>query len=98
MSKNKLAYHFNTGALLEAQILSTGDWVQVTSNWFRSYAGNRRVNGETYIGPIFFEGTNYLYEGPLNGQIISIEGANTKELKKVRKTSKFAYSNEWEEN
>jgi hypothetical protein len=48
------------------------------------------------VGPIFYEGTNYLYEGYLTGQIISIEGVNTKELKKVRKNSKFAYSNEWD--
>lgn len=94
LNKNKLVYHFDTGKTLEVQ-MSTGDWVEVTSNHFRSYAGNRRVMGEEYVGPIFYEGTNYLYEGYLNGKIINIEEANTANLKKIKKTSKFAYSNEW---
>jgi hypothetical protein len=95
MSKNKLTYYFDAGAYLEVQ-MSTGDWAEVTSNQFRSYAGNRRINGETYEGPILYEGTNYLYEGPLNGKLISIEEMNTKDLRKVNKRSKFAYSNEWD--
>lgn len=94
MSKNKLVYYFDAGKTLEVQ-MSTGDWAEVTSNHFRSYAGNRRISGETYEGPVFYEGTNYLYEGPLNGQIVNVEDANQKELRKVRKNSKFAYSNEW---
>lgn len=96
MSKNKLVYHFNTANHLEVQNNSTGDWVQSTCNWFRSYAGNRRINGETYEGPIFYEGTNFLYEGPLNGKIIDIDLIDDpKSLKKVRKTTRFSYSNEW---
>jgi hypothetical protein len=95
MSKNKLTYYFDAGAHLEVQ-MSTGDWAEVTSNQFRSYAGNRRINGETYKGPVLYEGTNYLYEGPLNGKLISIEEVNKKDLRKVNKRSKFAYSNEWD--
>ena len=96
MSKNKLVYHFNTAAHLEVQNNSTGDWVQSTCNWFRSYAGNRRINGETYEGPIFYEGTNFLYEGPLNGKIIHLdEGQDVKLLRKVRKNSWFSWANEW---
>ena len=96
MSKNKLVYHFNTAAHLEVQNNSNGDWVQSTCNWFRSYAGNRRINGETYEGPIFYEGTNFLYEGPLNGKIIDIDLIDDpKSLKKVRKTTRFSHSNEW---
>lgn len=96
MSKNKLVYHFNTAAFLEVQNHSNGDWLQTTCNWFRSYAGNRRIGGETYEGPIFYEGTNYLYEGPLNGKIINIDEIDdVKSLKKVRKTTKFSHSNEW---
>jgi hypothetical protein len=98
MNKNKLVYHFDTSTVLQVQNVSNGDWVEVTSNWFRSFAGNRRIKGEEYIGPIFYEGTNYLYEGPLNGQIISIDEIDTNNLKKVKKTSKFAYSNEWLES
>jgi|TARA_B100000085_G_C18493171_1_gene492140 hypothetical protein len=95
MSKN-LAYHFNTASHLEVQNNSNGDWVQVTCNTFRSYAGNRRVNGETYIGPLFYSGTNLLYEKPLNGKIIHLkEEDDVKNLKEVRKNSRYAYSNEW---
>lgn len=95
MSKNKLVYYFDTGKTLEVQ-MSTGDWAETTSNHFRSYAGNRRIGGEVYVGPIFYEGTNYLYEGPLNGKLVSIEEANKSKLKQVKKNSKFAYSNEWD--
>lgn len=96
MSKNKLVYHFNTANHLEVQNHSNGDWVQTTCNWFRSYAGNRRIAGQIYEGPIFYEGTNYLYEGPLTGQIISIDDiTDTKSLRKVRKNSRLAYANEW---
>jgi len=96
MSKIKLVYHFNTAAHLEVQNDSNGDWVQTTCNWFRSYAGNRRINGETYEGPIFYEGTNYLYEGNLTGKIIVNDDIiDPKLLRKVRKTTRFSYSNEW---
>jgi len=96
MSKNKLVYYFDTAANLEVENHNNGDWVQVTCNWFRSYAGNRRIGGEEYVGPIFYEGTNYLYEGPLNGKIINIDEIDdAKSLKKVRKTTKFSHANEW---
>jgi len=83
MSKIKLVYYFNVASFLEVQNASNGDWVQVTCNWFRSYAGNRRINGETY-------------EGPLTGKLLNIEEVNDlKSLRKVRKNSRFAFSNEW---
>lgn len=95
MSKN-LVYYFNTAAHLEVENHSNGDWVQVTCLTFRSYAGNRRVNGEVYEGPILYRDTNMLYEGPLTGYIVSLEeGEDTSHLRKVRKNSRFAYSNEW---
>ena len=96
MSKNKLVYHFNTANHLEVQNHNNGDWVQTTCNWFRSYAGNRRINGKVYEGPIFYEGTNLLYEGNLTGKVILNEDIiDPKLLKKVRKTTRFSYSNEW---
>ena len=70
MSKN-LVYYFNTAAHLEVENHANGDWVQVTCFTFRSYAGNRRVGGEMYEGPILYSGTNMLYEGPLTGKIVS---------------------------
>ena len=45
---------------------------------------------------MLYEGTNFLYEGPLTGKLLNIEDVNdTKTLRKVRKNSRFAYSNEW---
>ena len=96
MSKIKLVYYFNVASFLEVQNASNGDWVQVTCASFRSYAGNRRINGEEYLGPILYNGTNFLYEGPLNGKIVSLkEEEDISHLRKVRKNSRFAYSNEW---
>ena len=95
MSKN-LVYYFNVADFLEVENASNGDWVQVTCFTFRSYAGNRRTNGEEYVGPILYSGTNLLYEGPLTGKIISLkEEEDINHLRKVRKNSRFAYSNEW---
>lgn len=94
MSKN-LVHYFNVAAHLEVENAKTGDWVQVTCATFRAYAGNRRINGKEYLGPILYSGTNFLYEGPLNGKIIIVQEEDTKQLKKVRKNSRFAYSNEW---
>ena len=46
--------------------------------------------------PIFYRGTNYLYEGPLNGKVIEIDEIDDyKSLKKVRKTTQFSHANEW---
>ena len=63
---------------------------------FRSYAGDRRVNSEHYDGPIWYKDTNFLYEGPLNGKLIELkDGEDVSHLRKIRKNSRFAYSNEW---
>ena len=73
-----------------------GEWNQVTCSTFRSYAGGRRINGELYEGPILYHGTNFLYEGPLNGKIVFLEKEeDVRNLRKVRKNSRFSYSNEW---
>lgn len=95
MSKNRLVYHFNTAAYLELKTMN-GVWCQCTCDTLRSYAGDRRVGNEEYNGPIFYRGTNYLYEGPLNGKVIEIDEINDyKSLKKVRKTTQFSHANEW---
>ena len=94
MSKN-LVYDFDLHKHLEVE-MSNGEWNQVTCATFRSYAGGRRINGETYDGPILYHSTNYLYEGPLNGKIIHLdEGQDIKSLRKVRKNSRFSWANEW---
>jgi len=94
LSKN-LVYFFEPYKHLEVE-LSNGEWNQVTCASFRSYAGNRRINGELYEGPILYHGTNFLYEGPLTGKLVSLEdGEDIRNLRKVRKNSRFAYANEW---
>ena len=35
-------------------------WVKVSSWIFRSWTGNRKVNGKSYNGPVFVLGTNDL--------------------------------------
>ena len=45
---------------------------------------------------MLYEGTNFLYEGPLTGKLLNIEDVNDlKSLRKVRKNSRFAFSSEW---
>ena len=98
MSKN-LVYYFDTYKHLEVEMTEgkwKGEWNQVTCSTFRSYAGGRRINGELYEGPILYHGTNFLYEGPLNGKIVFLEKEeDVRNLRKVRKNSRFSYSNEW---
>jgi hypothetical protein len=90
----KLVYHFPVEKGLEVQINGSGTWARVTCKTFRSFAGNRRINGETYNGPILYFETNYLYEGPLTGMIVALDGS-AEGLKKVTKRTRFSYSNEW---
>jgi hypothetical protein len=61
MSKKiKLQYPFNDAACLEVEF-KPGKWARVTCNHFRSSTGNRRINGELYNGPVYYEGTNHRY-------------------------------------
>lgn len=94
MSKN-LVYFFDVWKHLEVK-MSNGEWNQVTCAGFRSYAGDRRINSEHYDGPILYKDTNFLYEGPLNGKLVQLkDGEDVSHLRKIRKNSRFAYSNEW---
>lgn len=98
MGKIKLVYFFPVHHFLEVEYNDGEDkkWSKDTGISFRSYAGNRRINGVPYYGPIFYKGTNFLYEGPLNNKIAEIsEEPRGKEYKVIRKNTKFAYDNEW---
>lgn len=44
------------GDLLEARI--NGRWVRCPAYTWRSWTGERRVNGEPYAGPVYFLGSN----------------------------------------
>ncbi len=98
MSKN-LVYYFDLYKHLEVEMTEgkwKGEWNQVTCSTFRSYAGGRRINGEPYEGPILYHNTNYLYEGPLDGKIAHLrDDQDIKQLRKVRKNSRFSWSSEW---
>lgn len=47
---NRLTYTFDTSALLEIEIRND-QWSKVDCNVFRSWTGQRRLNGEQYVGP-----------------------------------------------
>lgn len=88
----KLVYFFPTEKNLEV-FTPSGVWARVTCRTFRSWTGPRRIDKIKYEGPIFYENTNYLYEGPSTGLTVVLEGS-AEGLRKVRKNSKFAFANE----
>lgn len=80
MRKEKLVCDFNTAACLEVEY-SPQKWARVTSNEFRSYRGNRRVNGLPYEGLTFYLGSNYVCEDPqMNNTIANISELNNETL------------------
>ena len=96
MKKIKLVNDFPESANLEVEY-STGMWARVTARHFRSYIGSRRVDGEPYIGLVFYEGTNYPYEVRKKdtNRIVSIDELNKKIKREARnkklKTKKKQY-------
>ena len=55
----QLKYDFNTSNNLEVHLPeSTYGWYRVTSREFRSFNGQRRINGEEYNGPVYKFATN----------------------------------------
>lgn len=54
----KLTYDFNTAANLEIWMPNLDGWYRVTSREFRSFNGKRRINNESYTGPVFLYNTN----------------------------------------
>lgn len=48
---------FNINSHLEIKS-STDDWISVNAFAFRSYTGERRVDGKPYEGPVYILGTN----------------------------------------
>ena len=54
----KLKYDFNESGYLEVYMPTLNDWFRVISKEFRSFNGDRRVNGVEYIGPVYSYGTN----------------------------------------
>lgn len=92
----KLVYTFNTAANLEIEY-ATGKWVRTTATWFRAFTGPRRVDGQCYSGPVFYEGTNVYYTVQPNDRvrIVSIRELNDIKLRDrhMPKTVELMYPN-----
>lgn len=85
MSKSiKIKNDFNDAAVLEVEYKSNC-WARVTSNQFRSYTGARRVNGELYNGPIYYEGTNNRYKKIKNDKVRIVSIAELNGKKAIKK-------------
>lgn len=77
----KIEHLFNTAANLEVEYIP-GVWNRVTANWFRSFVGGRRIDGQPYKGPIYYEGTNIRYRATKSDvpRILGIEELNDERL------------------
>lgn len=87
----KLQYPFNDAGNLEVEF-RPGQWARVTCNHFRSCTGNRRINGEPYNGPIYYEGTNTRYAKKKGEpfRLVNVEELNNKR-KPVVKEEYFTF-------
>jgi hypothetical protein len=54
----KLEYDFDTARNLEVYMPNLSNWFRVTSREFRSFNGERRIQGKKYNGPVYLFGTN----------------------------------------
>ena len=90
---DKPEYLFNTSANLEVYLVGMKGWYRVTCNDFKSWDGKRRINEETYEGPLYAYGTNrrVLPEGR-NGIVESEVSIARKNIsQKIRGTSELKY-------
>ena len=90
----KLDYPFNTSANLEVEYKPNA-WARVTPLAFRSFTGNRRIDGNSYDGPLYYEGTNTFYETQKDEaiRVIGIEELNEKKRVEQRRKYQRAYYN-----
>jgi hypothetical protein len=58
MTNSTTVYGQSNHAPLKHEILSNGQWVEVTDHIFRSWTGERRLNGSKYHGPIYNLGSD----------------------------------------
>jgi len=50
-----------SGHVYEIKVRPTSGWTKVTAYIFRSWSGERRLDGEIYEGPVYYVGTNEVY-------------------------------------
>ena len=60
-TKDGLVIDFNPTAKLEVEIRQNC-WVETSPYMFRSWGGNRRINGKPFQGAVCFLGSNALAE------------------------------------
>ena len=53
-----LEMDFDPDAKLEIDIHNNNNWAEVTADIFRSFGGNRRINGKQFNGNLYNLGTN----------------------------------------
>ncbi len=46
------------------EILCNSSWIQVTEWIFRSWAGERRKDGQAFVGPVFYLGSDKVAPPP----------------------------------
>lgn len=79
MRKIDLVYPFVESANLEVEY-QPKKWARVTPNHFRCFTGRRRVDGDLYYGPVFYERTNieYIRKPKDVRRIVGIQELNNK--------------------
>ena len=89
----KLNYDFPRQLCLEISYDSI-DWFRVTCETFRAFKGPRRVQGEEFVGKVYYKGTNYLHLGrvkkPRVIQITELNEAIKKQRKKEARQARMA--------
>ena len=93
---DKPEYLFNTSANLEVYLVGSKRWHRVTCNDFKSWDGKRRINEETYEGPLYAYGTNrrVLAEGRNSIVESEVTEARKKISQKIRGSSELNYQDE----
>lgn len=69
----KMEYLFNESQHMEIFLPKAQRWHRVTCNDFRSWDGERRIEGEVYDGPLYAYGTNRKVSPKHNNKIIASE-------------------------
>ena len=79
----KLKNDFDDSKNLEVYLPKLDNWYRVTCKDFRSFDGERRINGDKYEGPLYVYGTNRLT--PFNNDSIIIPSEILNERKLISK-------------
>ncbi len=89
-----MVYDFDPSAFLEVEY-KEDKWARTTAREFRSWIGPRRVNGESFDGLVFYEGTNIVYEPQQRERcrVVSIEELNDPKIRERYKMERVEIIN-----